>query len=320
MNSTGSAQCSAVVSTMNLAAPDISGNGSAEIAYPSNYCALAAYALQLINADRATNGTGPLVLGYNRAAQQHADSMLYYGYFSHFDTQGYKPYMRYTLMGGRGADFENIAYYSSSSGPFTSTAAVEQGIKSLEYSMMYHDNDSIGCFCNNGHRENILNGLHNVVSIGVAYSNSNLYFDEEFENEYINLSDTTTPASAPNPYYFTMKGTIIQQVTSPYAIYIAFDPTPTSETANQLDSGPHEYTPGTLIGGVPPSNFLGECGQFSSGTTVCADRWQFGKGTVDIAFSLAPFVKNSGKGVYTVYLVTGPDTNSAITTISVFVQ
>ena len=162
---------------MNLAAPDISGNGSAEIAYPSNYCALAAYALQLINADRATNGTGPLVLGYNRAAQQHADSMLYYGYFSHLDTQGYKPYMRYTLMGGRGADFENIAYYSSSSGPFTSTAAVEQGIKSLEYSMMYHDNDSIGCFCNNGHSENILNGLHNVVSIWVAFSNCNLYFD-----------------------------------------------------------------------------------------------------------------------------------------------
>lgn len=27
--------------------------------------------------------------------------MLYYDYFSHWDTQGYKPYVRYTLLGGQ---------------------------------------------------------------------------------------------------------------------------------------------------------------------------------------------------------------------------
>jgi uncharacterized protein YkwD len=156
-------QCSSVVSIKNLAAPDIKG-GAADITYPPDYCTLASYALQQINADRAANGTGPVSLGYNQAAQQHADSMLYYGYFSHFDTQGYKPYMRYSLLGGHGADFENIAYFSYSIDHFTSTSVVEQGIRDLEHSMVYNDS---AC-CNNGHRYNILDHLHNIVSIGLA--------------------------------------------------------------------------------------------------------------------------------------------------------
>lgn len=311
--STATVQCSSAISVGNLVAPDIGGNGSAAIAYPSDYCTLAAYALQLINADRAANGTGPVVLGYNQAAQQHSDSMLYYGYFSHFDTQGYKPYMRYTLLGGRGADFENVA--SSTFGPFVSDSAVEGGIRQLEELMVHNDS---AC-CSNGHRYNILDSLHNVVSIGVAYNNNVVYFDEEFENEYMNLNLTVTSSTAANPYYVTMKGTTLQQVTSPTAIYVAYDQPPAAETTTQLNGGPREYTPGTLLGGVLPPNFFGGCGQFTSGTTVCADRWQFGGGTVDIAFSLAQFVKSSGPGVYTVYLVTGTDTNSAITTVSTFI-
>ena len=45
---------------------------------------MAEYTLAQINADRAANGTGPVALAFNRAAQQHADSMLYYSYFSLF--------------------------------------------------------------------------------------------------------------------------------------------------------------------------------------------------------------------------------------------
>ncbi len=307
-------QCSSVVAVRNLAAPDIS-NGSADVAYPADYCALASYALAQINADRAANGTGPVTLGYNQAAQQHADSMLYYGYFSHFDTQGYKPYMRYTLLGGRGADFENVAFYSYSATYYTSTSAAEGAIKALEHAMVY---DDLAC-CNNGHRYNILDPLHNVVSIGVAYNGTHLYFDEEFENDYINLNLQVTGASSSNPYYVTMTGTPTQHVAAPNSIWIAFDGTPAAETPAQLNSGPHEYGPGTLEGGVlPKSGFLG-CAQFVQGTTVCADRWVFSSTSVDITFSLNAFVKNYGTGVYTIYLITGSDTNSAITTLSVFV-
>jgi len=311
-----SAECSSVVAVKNLTAPDIE-NGSADIAYPSDYCALASYSLGLINQDRAANGSAPVTLGYNQAAQQHADSMLYYGYFSHYDTQGYKPYMRYSLLGGKGADFENVAYFYYSIPHFINTGAVEQAIQSLEHSMIY--NDSV-C-CNNGHRYNILDPLHNQVSIGVAYNSTIVYFDEEFENNYINLNITLSPGSSSNPYYVTMKGVPTQSFPTPNSIYIAFDPSPTSMTQAQLNAGPHEYGPGTLEGGIlPRMGFLGGCAQFDSGTTVCADKWTVSASTVDIEFTLEPFVKNYGPGVYTIYLIVGSSSNSALTTISVFVS
>ena len=314
-NSTSTTDCSSVVSVQSLTAPDIT-NGSADISYPFDYCTLASYALGLINADRATNGTGPVVLDYNQAAQQHADSMLYYNYFSHFDTQGYAPYMRYSLLGGRGADFENVAFIYYSFPHFLSTGSVEGAIQSLEQSMVYNDS---AC-CANGHRYNILSPLHNRVSIGVAYDSTHVYFDEEFENDYLNLNLTVTGANASNPYYVTLTGEPVQTVASPDALYVAYDSTPSPMSVEQLETGPHDYGPGTLIGGVlPRTGFFGDCGQFETGTTECADRWTFTPSTIDIAFSLGPFIQGKGTGVYTLYLVAGPSTDSSLTSISIFV-
>jgi uncharacterized protein YkwD len=314
--STSPPACSSSVDIGTLGNPVIA-NGSANIAYPPDYCTLASYALGQINADRAANGTGPVALDYNQAAQQHADSMLYFGYFSHYDTQGYKPYMRYTLLGGRGADAENVAYFYYSVPHFTSTGSVESAIQELEHSMVYNDS---AC-CNNGHKYNILDQLHNRVSIGVAYNSTYVYFDEEFENVYVNLTLSMTSASSSNPFFVTLRGVPTQSVAAPNSIYIAFDDTPSPENATQLNAGPHEYGPGSLVGGVlPPGGLFGGCGQFSSGTTVCAQTWTFTSSTVDIAFSLADFVRASGPGVYTVYLITGSSTESAITTISLFVS
>jgi uncharacterized protein YkwD len=307
--------CSSVVSVRPLAAPDIR-NGSANITYPSVYCDLVSYTLTLINADRAANGSGPVTLDFNQAAQQHADSMLYYGYFSHFDTQGLKPYMRYSLLGGRGADFENVAFFSYSANHFTSIAPVEEAIKVLERSMVYNDS---AC-CNNGHRYNILDPLHNKVSIGVAYNGTHVYFDEEFENLYINLNFGVTGTNSSNPEYVTMTGAPTQAVPTANSIYIAFDDTPLARTITQLNNGPHEYGPGTLEGGVLPKNdLLGGCAQFQTGTTVCADKWTFSSTQVDIAFPLQKFRTNYGPGVYTIYMITGSSTSSALTTISVFI-
>ena len=312
-------QCSSEVKVQALVAPDIS-NGSADVSYPSDYCALAAYALQLINQDRAANGTGPVSLDYNPAAQQHADSMLYYGYFSHFDTQGYKPYMRYSLLGGLGADYENIAVSEYSIPHYFSTGSVEATIQDAEHSMVYNDS---AC-CNNGHKLNILNPLHNKVSIGVAHSANTVYFDEEFENDYINLNFTLSSASAPSPYYVTMTGTPIQGSPKPTLLYIAFDKTPSSQTSTQLNNGLTEYGPGTLEGGVlQPCNkikqSLGQCPRFSTGTTVYADAWVFSSSGMNIEFSLKDFVTNYDPGVYTIYLLTGSSTASSLTTTSVFV-
>lgn len=117
-----------------------------------------------------------------------------------------------------------------------------------------------------------------------------------------------------------MTGTPAASAPTPDSIYIAFDPTPSAQTPAALNAGPHEYGPGTLTGGVlPKAGFPAQCGQFQSGITVCADQWIFSSTQVSIKFSMQDFVKAYGAGVYTVYVITGGSTASAITTISVFV-
>lgn len=311
--------CAVSRTVTSLVAPDIHGN-QASVWYPSDYCTLASYALSLINLDRAANGTTPVTLGFNLAAQQHVDSMLYYGYFSHNDTQGYKPYMRYSFLGGRGADFENIATVFNSQ--FSSTADVQSAIKDLEDSMV---NNDLTC-CSNLHKENILDHLHTQVSIGVAYDGSTVYFGEEFENIYVDLTFATVGGctASSTTCQVTMKGTSLNggMTSKTDAVFVAYDTPPMANTPVQLNAGPREYGPGKLVGGaLPPCNPLipPGCSQFSKGVTVYADKWSTGS-QFDIEFALQDFIQNYGAGVYTIYVVTGPGTNYAITTISVLVS
>jgi uncharacterized protein YkwD len=284
-------------------------NGGANISYPSDYSVLSSYALGLVNSDRANYSLGSVILSDSQVAQQHADSMLKYGYFSHNDTQGFKPYMRYSLLGGRGGVEENIGFTSVRFPHYTSTSSVKDALKSLEYSMMYNDSQC----CNNGHRYNILSVLHNRVSVGVAYSSTKVYFVEDFENYYIDLNFSVSKS-----YYVTMTGPSMKPVPTVDAIYITYDHTPSPETPEQLNSGPHEYGPGLLVGGVlPPCDLV--CQSFERGISVHADTWVFSPNRVAADFSLDDFIQRYGAGVYNVYLITGADTSSAITSISVFV-
>src|SRR5579863_914367 len=83
------------------------------ISYPPNYTTLANYALGLINTDRANHNVSAVTLSPIPSGQQHAYSMMVNGYFSHWDVQGYKPYMRYTILNGTGAVEENVAFETS---------------------------------------------------------------------------------------------------------------------------------------------------------------------------------------------------------------
>ena len=189
----------------------------AKVDYPPNHDALVNFTLGLIDKDRAEAGLGPVTLSSVPSGQQHADSMAYFGYFSHWDTQGYKPYMRYTLLGGKGYVAENVGFDSCTTSPPSATfvtlascsiQSIENGIANSEYSMI---NNDAAC-CNNGHRDNIVNPSHNQISIGIAYdsSTSRLYFVEDFIDQYINLglpfyssgvvtlSGDTTKAITPN--------------------------------------------------------------------------------------------------------------------------
>ncbi|HEV2389109.1 MAG TPA: hypothetical protein VGS04_00130, partial [Nitrososphaerales archaeon] len=93
---------------------------SIRIDYPPNYGEIANFTLGVINAERSSAGLQNVTLSAVPSGQQHADSMAYYGYFSHWDNQGFKPYMRYTLLGGKGGVYENLALnYCNTSEPGT---------------------------------------------------------------------------------------------------------------------------------------------------------------------------------------------------------
>ena len=51
----------------------------------------------------------PVVLGSNPAAQMHAQDMLEHDYFGHWWINGMKPYMVYSVTGGKSYVAENAA-------------------------------------------------------------------------------------------------------------------------------------------------------------------------------------------------------------------
>ena len=124
---------------------------------------LVLYMLDLINEDRAENGLDPVVLGTNTAAQQHAEEMLNAGYLAHWNLDGLKPYMRYTLAGGFNYEGENVSgppYYTD---PDT---LLHQNVLDLL------KNAQEGLMNSPGHRRNILDKWHKKVNIGIAFNDA----------------------------------------------------------------------------------------------------------------------------------------------------
>lgn len=289
-------------------------NSSIGIAYPPNYSILESYALSIINENRSTFNLSPVTVSPIPSGQEHADSMLKYGYFSHWDTNGFKPYMRYSILNGTGFVEENVAYIYTNIPAFTSTKSIENAIGNLEWQMM--NNDSL-C-CNNGHRNNILNPFHNRVSIGIAYDLTHVYFVEDLETYFMNLNTPITNSTTVH-----LQGTTSQAL-NPSSIQIFYDKSPTSLSADQLNNeynGP--YNGGTFVGGVLPScdKILPSCYRFSQGITVSASTWSITSSSINIAFSLDNFIKSAGNGVYTIYLTQGSQSDPEyLTSISIFVS
>ncbi len=294
--------------SFNVYSPTING-GNANVSFPASFGTLANYSLGLINKDRAGFGLGQVTLSPIESGQQHADSMLYFNYFSHFDNQGYKPYMRYTLLGGTGAVEENVAYESWSGPHYFRVTDVERTINVLESQMMYNDSQC----CNNGHRLNILNSMHTRVSIGIAFDSTRVYFVEDFENYYANVKFSVTTQN----YVVSIAGAPLEP-TQPTEIAVFYDSPPQPQTVAQLNSGPHEYDSGSLTGGVLPHCSF-SCPYFPGGITVYANTWQYSPTQVDLVFSMKNFIQKYGAGVYTIYLMSSSSTSSATTSLSIFV-
>lgn len=274
---------------------NVSENVSGEvIGIPAiNQSQLADYALSLINHDREQYNLSPVTLSNVPSAQQHADSMLYYDYFSHWDIYDLKPYMRYTLLGGNGSVSENIAYQSSKTclaNICKGTINPNKSLQSMEYGMMY--NDSV-C-CNNGHRDNILNPYHNQVSIGIAYNGSTIYFVEDFVNNYIKWADTS-PIYGNNGEIY-LYGSLYPVYSANFTvsqIYMSYDPPLQNLTTSQLPQGSYSYG-GNIAGIVGNSSIY-----YPALYTIIANNYYVSSKYFTIDFNISNLTKKYGAGEYT---------------------
>jgi len=230
--------------------------------------------------------------------------MLANDYISHWDINGFKPYMRYALAGGTGAVQENCIWQGETAN--LSPIDVNTTLKEMESSMMNNDAAS-----NWDHRNNILNPLHNEVSIGIAYDDHNVYLVQDFENDYISWNVLNLGMNQT-----TLEGTINTQNSTIKQIAVFYDNV-SPLTPDQLRQSPYTdgYDAGTLVGLVLPPNW-----QANEGITITAGKWVQNGNSFQIAFSLSQALATYGKGVYTLYIETGTSTADSLLTNSIWVN
>jgi hypothetical protein len=146
-------------------------------------------ALEIVNKDRIDNGLDPLALSTNGAAQAHAEDILRTRTVSHWMTNGEKPYMTYARHGGAGGIGQNVAFRGA-----TDAMQCEQTLcdsidpikmlEEIEHAMMFDDEDYEW-----GNKGNILDPEHTHVSFGIAYDRYSFVLVQNFEYNYINLTE-----------------------------------------------------------------------------------------------------------------------------------
>jgi len=215
---------------------------------PTDLPSLYAYALKIVNDDRKANGLNPVALSNLPSAQNHADDQLNLKYFSHWNSDGVKPYVVYTKLGGRGSVAENNYYtysYCPTSNCIENTFDPYAEIKKGEDSMLNDDAAS-----NWGHKKNILDPTHTEVNFGIAYDDERFYFVENFEDNLVNWQ--TIKLQGTN---LVLAGTI-KPGYSMSDIDVYSDPAPKSLTENDLNNSPPYnagyYDQGTDVGMIVP--------------------------------------------------------------------
>jgi uncharacterized protein YkwD len=271
------------------------------------------YMLDLINTDRKNAGLDPVVLGYNAAAQAHAQDMLNNYYISHWGTDGLKPYMRYTQAGGINYEQENDAYHGWQNPEDDPSIYAEKDIKrtlyDLEYAMMNYDGPS------EGHRKNILNKLHKKVNLGIAYDSKRVALVQQFEGDYIEYAKPP----ALNGNIFTVSGLLLEGRF--VSLQICYDEPPRTlapdELVNRMNGS---YSLGNQVGYIiPPLPRNWDYIHLSS-KAVVAYQWKIsssGKFTINADIGQ---ILSRGKGVYTIVLIADiKDEVRYLTNYSIFV-
>jgi len=274
------------------------------------YEELVEYALELINRNREANGLASVTLGNNTAAQKHAEERLANRYGSHWDMDGLKPYMRYTLAGGENYEAEN--------GFMTETFWIGDKNPSFRIDPKEKlEEAQQGLMASPGHRKNILDKWHKKVNLGIAYDDERLDLVQQFEGGYIDFSEL--PNISGN--ILSMTGQVTLGTIENVSLY--YDPLPQPLSPEQLDAPPYDYAYGlgedigTILPPLPADYFYIDL--FPN--DVIAITWDIeSDSSFTIEADVSPILEE-GKGVYTVvvWVETGGEF-VAISNFSIFIQ
>lgn len=232
--------------------------------------------LQEINAARRSNGIPPVELDEHACmvAQLHAEDMAEGEYFSHWDRNGLKPYMRYSLAGGYHAISENLSRVKG--------IPLEQLPRSIITSYLNEKPPD------DGHRRTLLQRHATHVGIGIAVRGGWVYVVQDFVTKLVKLY--------PLPQ-FAMLDERLHILGKPYEgwelhnIDVFYEPLPSPMTKDELNGKgayglPNERK--SLFKLLPPN---AKYSDGSRGDIIVTDDGSF--------FSPLPFFGNR-PGVYTV--------------------
>ena len=201
------------------------------------------YVLELINKDRTSDPylLSPVELGFNAAAQKHAQDMIDNHYqAAHWGTDGLKPYMRYTQEGGLNFDRENSCYVEASD-----KLDVKQELQLFEQSMVSDDAAS-----NWSHLDTIVNKWNKKVNLGIAFTDNAVALVQDFEGDYLEYFQPPTLAGniLSLSGRFKIDNVLLNNVT------ITFDDLPQPISPSDLTNNQdyHHYGLGPQIGLILP--------------------------------------------------------------------
>lgn len=180
-----------------------------------------------INADRRAHGLPPVKYSVelSRVADEHCREMLLHDYVSHWNREGWKPYLRYTQAGLQDYTSENISSVWSSHFPMDEPGVLKQMLDGHKRFLAEKPP-------NDGHRRSVLTPGHQSVGIGVAFHETGMRMIEVFGRRDVQLEalEKATTLRA----RLDLKGQVQSPAARVFSVSIFYEPLPRSMTRQQL--------------------------------------------------------------------------------------
>ena len=170
--------------------------------------------LEIVNQDRAAAGLTPLVLGENAAAQLHAEASLAGCFSSHWDLNGLKPYMRYSLAGGYQS---NSSYVVGSDHCIVATDG-------------YRAKDSISGWMS----DSALDWKHRKINVGLVWDEYNTAVVLQYEGDHVEYDLLPVIEDGILTMSGTVRNGVVFEEDRDLGIQLYYDPPPRPLTGGQI--------------------------------------------------------------------------------------